>query len=252
MTICRVGATDTAAASWRLAWCCCCFGLLLLHALNLQRATVHAMFARAARCVSTAGYRTTTTSAAALNCCCRHTALLPPAAALLRPTATLRLIHSASPTLARGRGQASNAKRGGGGGERAEPTYTATPSSLQMQDVKVGRGERVKAGDQVAVHYAGTLTDGTLFDSSRDFNAPVDQWTKAPLTFRVGTGSVIAGWDEGIVGMKVGGQRKLIVPPELGYGSAGAGGAAATITARCQLSLSSIHAAERGVCPVPL
>jgi peptidylprolyl isomerase len=116
--------------------------------------------------------------------------------------------------------------------------YTTTSSGLQYYDVHVGRGAKPTAGDQVSVHYSGTLTDGTLFDSSRDFQTPVDERTAAPLSFRVGMGLVIAGWDEGILSMRVGGRRKLVVPPELGYGSSGAGAAIgpnATLLFECEL-----------------
>jgi peptidylprolyl isomerase len=91
-----------------------------------------------------------------------------------------------------------------------------TPSGLQYEDIKVGDGAQPQAGQTVIVHYTGTLTDGTKFDSSRDRGQP--------FSFRLGTGEVIKGWDEGLSTMKVGGQRKLTIPPDLGYGSRGAGG----------------------------
>ncbi len=88
---------------------------------------------------------------------------------------------------------------------------TTTPSGLEITDYKVGEGAEAKKGDTVAVHYTGTLKDGgTEFDSSIP--------RKAPIRFPIGTGRVIKGWDEGIAGMKVGGLRKLVIPPELGYG----------------------------------
>lgn len=93
---------------------------------------------------------------------------------------------------------------------------TQTASGLQYQDLTVGDGATAQAGDSVTVHYTGWLTDGTKFDSS------VDRGT--PFGFRVGAGNVIAGWDEGVAGMRVGGKRKLVIPPELGYGDRGAGG----------------------------
>lgn len=93
---------------------------------------------------------------------------------------------------------------------------TTSASGLQYQDLVVGTGATVKAGDTVSVHYTGWLEDGTKFDSSLDRNEPFD--------FTVGAGMVIKGWDEGLVGMKVGGKRKLVIPANLAYGDAGAGG----------------------------
>lgn len=90
-------------------------------------------------------------------------------------------------------------------------------SGLQIQDSQIGTGAAVKSGDTVLIHYKGTLTNGTEFDSSYGRGQPFET--------RIGVGQVIKGWDQGIVGMKVGGKRKLIIPPELGYGSQGAGGA---------------------------
>jgi FKBP-type peptidyl-prolyl cis-trans isomerase FkpA len=95
-----------------------------------------------------------------------------------------------------------------------EPIKTA--SGLQYEDLTVGTGAEAKAGMQVTAHYHGTLTDGKVFDSSYD--------RKEPFSFRLGGGQVIKGWDEGITGMKVGGKRRLTIPPELGYGARGAGG----------------------------
>lgn len=91
------------------------------------------------------------------------------------------------------------------------------PDGLQIQDEVVGTGQDAKSGDTVTVNYVGTLTNSTKFDSSYDRNTP--------FTTQIGVGQVIKGWDEGIVGMKVGGKRKLIIPPELGYGEQGAGNA---------------------------
>jgi FKBP-type peptidyl-prolyl cis-trans isomerase len=91
---------------------------------------------------------------------------------------------------------------------------TKTPNGLQYQDVKVGQGAEAKRGSTAVVHYTGWLTDGKKFDSSRDRGTPFD--------FEVGAGQVIAGWDLGVAGMKVGGQRKLVIPADLGYGAAGA------------------------------
>jgi FKBP-type peptidyl-prolyl cis-trans isomerase FkpA len=91
-----------------------------------------------------------------------------------------------------------------------------TPSGLQYEDITEGAGTVAKAGDAVQVHYTGWLTDGTKFDSSVD--------RKSPFNFKLGAGRVIKGWDEGVAGMKVGGKRKLQIPPQLGYGAQGAGG----------------------------
>jgi peptidylprolyl isomerase len=88
---------------------------------------------------------------------------------------------------------------------------TTTANGLQIQDLTVGTGAEVKSGDTVTVNYLGTLTNGTKFDSSYDRNQP--------FTTQIGVGQVIKGWDEGIVGMKVGGKRKLTIPASLGYGS---------------------------------
>ena len=88
----------------------------------------------------------------------------------------------------------------------------ATVGELQKTDVKVGTGDEAKPGDYVEVHYTGTLKDGKKFDSSID--------RKEPFTFTIG-GRVIKGWNEGVPGMKVGGKRKLIIPPELAYGAKG-------------------------------
>ena len=89
-------------------------------------------------------------------------------------------------------------------------------NGLKMQDIIVGAGQEAKSGDMIAAHYTGTLNDGTKFDSSYDRGQP--------FAFVLGGREVITGWDLGVVGMKVGGKRKLIIPPDLGYGSRGAGG----------------------------
>jgi FKBP-type peptidyl-prolyl cis-trans isomerase FkpA len=91
-----------------------------------------------------------------------------------------------------------------------------TPSGLQYIDVVVGTGAEAQSGQQVAVHYTGWLTSGQKFDSSRDRNDPFE--------FPLGRGNVIKGWDLGVAGMRVGGQRRLIIPSDLGYGVRGAGG----------------------------
>jgi FKBP-type peptidyl-prolyl cis-trans isomerase FkpA len=90
------------------------------------------------------------------------------------------------------------------------------PSGLIIDDVTVGSGDEASAGQRVTVHYTGWLTDGKKFDSSKDRDEP--------FVFPLGGGRVIRGWDEGVQGMKVGGTRKLTIPPDLGYGARGAGG----------------------------
>ena len=85
--------------------------------------------------------------------------------------------------------------------------------ALKTEDVKVGTGTEATAGKTVTVHYVGTLTSGSKFDSSRDRDEG--------FTFRLGAGQVIEGWDKGVAGMKVGGVRKLTIPPEMGYGVRG-------------------------------
>ena len=85
-----------------------------------------------------------------------------------------------------------------------------TPSGLKYTDLVVGNGPSPRLGQTAVVHYTGTLTDGTKFDSSLDKGQP--------YSFPLGTGSVIKGWDEGVATMKVGGRRRLVVPPALGYG----------------------------------
>lgn len=96
------------------------------------------------------------------------------------------------------------------------PEVVTTESGLQYIDQVEGTGAQPQPGQTVVVHYTGTLEDGTKFDSSRDRNRP--------FSFPLGAGRVIKGWDEGIATMKVGGQRRLIIPPDLGYGARGAGG----------------------------
>ena len=89
-------------------------------------------------------------------------------------------------------------------------------SGLEIEDQIVGDGEEAVAGQTVEVHYTGWLTDGTKFDSSHDRDQT--------FSFKLGGGQVIAGWDQGVAGMKIGGARKLTIPPEMGYGERGAGG----------------------------
>ena len=90
-----------------------------------------------------------------------------------------------------------------------------TPSGLQYTDLKVGGGESARRGSKVTVHYTGWLLDGTKFDSSVDRGVPFE--------FLLGRGVVIAGWDEGVANMNIGGKRELVIPPNLAYGDNGAG-----------------------------
>jgi FKBP-type peptidyl-prolyl cis-trans isomerase FkpA len=90
---------------------------------------------------------------------------------------------------------------------------SASVTSLQIVDTKVGTGAEAVPGQQVTVHYTGTLLDGSKFDSSRDRNEP--------FAFRLGARQVIAGWDEGVKGMKVGGTRELTIPSAMAYGTRG-------------------------------
>lgn len=91
-----------------------------------------------------------------------------------------------------------------------------TDSGLKIEDISEGEGEVAESGQSVSVHYTGWLLDGDKFDSSVDRNQPFE--------FALGKGMVIRGWDEGVAGMKVGGKRRLTIPPQLGYGAQGAGG----------------------------
>lgn len=100
--------------------------------------------------------------------------------------------------------------------EAPAPAEPAAPANekLDIQDTVVGKGAEAKAGDNVKVHYVGTLTNGTEFDSSKKRDRPFE--------FPLGAGRVIKGWDQGVAGMKVGGKRRLVIPPSLGYGASGA------------------------------
>jgi len=98
-----------------------------------------------------------------------------------------------------------------------ETNFTETASGLKFKDVEVGTGNTAKSGQKVSVHYTGTLyPTGEKFDSSKDRGIPFE--------FSLGVGQVIKGWDEGVEGMKIGGKRILIIPPDLAYGKSGAGG----------------------------
>ncbi len=100
-----------------------------------------------------------------------------------------------------------------GSGQVSNAEMITSASGLQYQDILVGSGAATKSGDTVSVHYTGTLADGSKFDSSLDRGTPFE--------FTIGAGRVIKGWEEGLLGMNVGGKRRLIIPPELGYGPAG-------------------------------
>jgi FKBP-type peptidyl-prolyl cis-trans isomerase len=100
-----------------------------------------------------------------------------------------------------------------GGDADCHKKPTTTPSGLRIRDINCGEGERAVVGSDIEVHYVARLENGEKVDDSRDRNTP--------FQFRVGSGTVIAGWDEGVAGMRVGGVRELTVPPDLAYGNAG-------------------------------
>ncbi|MGB7565767.1 MAG: FKBP-type peptidyl-prolyl cis-trans isomerase, partial [Prochlorococcaceae cyanobacterium] len=108
------------------------------------------------------------------------------------------------------------AQAGALGGDLTAPKERVTPSGLRITDLVVGTGAEAASGQTVLVNYRGTLPDGKEFDSSYSRNQP--------FSFPLGGGRVIQGWDEGVAGMKVGGKRKLVIPPDLAYGERGAGG----------------------------
>ena len=113
---------------------------------------------------------------------------------------------------------------------------TATPANAEkviIEDIEEGEGTEVKNGDTVLMHYTGTLENGTKFDSSYDHGGE-------PFETPIGVGRVIKGWDEGVVGMKVGGKRKLIIPPSLGYGAQDMGTIPPNSTLIFELELVSI------------
>ncbi len=100
--------------------------------------------------------------------------------------------------------------------------YTTTASGLKYHDLELGSGAEATPGTTAVVHYTGWLSDGTRFDTSLLPTRPMAR--QKPFEFRLGAGQVIAGWDEGIAGMRVGGRRQLVIPPQLAYGERGAGG----------------------------
>lgn len=99
--------------------------------------------------------------------------------------------------------------------QTANQTTNEQLTELKIEDIKEGTGSAVKSGDTISIHYKGTLTDGSTFDSSYDRGVPFET--------QIGVGMVIEGWDKGVVGMKVGGKRKLTIPPAMGYGDQSAG-----------------------------
>jgi FKBP-type peptidyl-prolyl cis-trans isomerase FkpA len=115
------------------------------------------------------------------------------------------------------------------GGDDPAPTG---PSNLVIEDLVVGSGAVAATGDTVTVHYVGTLTNGQKFDSSYDRGQP--------FTFRIGTGQVIAGWEQGIPGMRVGGKRRLTIPPALAYGNRANGSIPANSTLIFEVELVAI------------
>jgi peptidylprolyl isomerase len=127
--------------------------------------------------------------------------------AFLLMTLTLTLV---SPFSAAGEGKEGEKTPAG------KENVVKTASGLEYVDLVEGKGASPKKGETVIVHYTGWLTDGKKFDSSLDRNEP--------FAFQIGVGQVIRGWDEGVSTMKVGGKRKLTIPPDLGYGKRGAGG----------------------------
>ena len=121
-----------------------------------------------------------------------------------------------NPTLFAMAPDSSKADASALGGPMSADKTQILPSGLRITELEVGTGAEAVAGQTVEVHYRGTLENGKQFDASYDRGKP--------FTFPLGRGQVIKGWDEGVQGMKVGGKRKLVIPPELGYGSRGAGG----------------------------
>jgi ketosteroid isomerase-like protein len=131
-------------------------------------------------------------------------------------SAAFRFTETFARILGRWRAVASHESHIGPTGTQKGTGMTTTESGLKYVDIVAGEGESPKSGQMVTVHYTGTLENGTKFDSSVDRGQP--------FTFKIGVGQVIKGWDEGVMTMKIGGKRKLIIPAELGYGARGTGG----------------------------
>ncbi|OQY66686.1 MAG: peptidylprolyl isomerase [Polyangiaceae bacterium UTPRO1] len=135
---------------------------------------------------------------------------------------TMRIAFSLALIAALAIGCERSQEVGGAAGAPAGKTDTmaenleTAPSGLQYVDLKVGTGASPQTGQTAVVHYTGWLVDGKKFDSSKDRGQP--------FSFALGRGQVIKGWDEGVATMKVGGVRKLVIPPDLAYGARGAGG----------------------------
>jgi FKBP-type peptidyl-prolyl cis-trans isomerase len=117
--------------------------------------------------------------------------------------------------------------------QTAPTQAAAADGKLQITDEKIGTGVAVKKGDTVEINYVGTLTNGKKFDASADHGGK-------PFVTQIGVGQVIKGWDEGIIGMKVGGKRKLVIPPSLGYGDQAVGSIPANSTLIFQVELVGI------------
>ena len=122
---------------------------------------------------------------------------------------------------------------GAAGDTNATSTTSMNESSLKITDTVAGTGAEAVAGKKVTVHYAGTLDDGTKFDSSLDRGTP--------FSFTLGAGQVIKGWDQGVLGMKIGGKRTLVIPSELGYGASGMGPIPANATLHFDVELLKVE-----------
>ncbi|MDY7022833.1 MAG: FKBP-type peptidyl-prolyl cis-trans isomerase [Cyanobacteriota bacterium] len=129
-------------------------------------------------------------------------------------TSTQKLTISSNPLLSQGIAPEANVTLAQN--MESAGNMVTTESGLQYEEIQEGNGASPERGQTVVVHYTGTLENGDQFDSSRDRGQP--------FSFKIGVGQVIKGWDEGVGSMKVGGRRKLVIPPDLGYGSRGAGG----------------------------